>query len=132
MRSIWFRRGAIICLGWMALLVNNASFQYAFHASSIYQEHDIWWGFGVGLMAITTAVVLLAPVKVPARPAPPQGGGRSRNGAAAPAFAVACMFAGMAWVWGIFLVYLGMPLVIFCLARWRVEIAERRREKRAV
>jgi hypothetical protein len=36
------------------------------------------------------------------------------------------MFAGMAWVWGIFLVWFAMPLVVFCLARWRVEWVERR------
>lgn len=129
MRRQFIRRGAIVCAIWTLLLAIIAGFQYAFRASSIGQEHDIWWGFGVGIMVIVTAAVFLGPRKVPARTAPPHRGGQTSNGAAAPAFAAACLFAGMAWVWGIFLVYFSLPLVVFCVARWRVEWAERRQEE---
>lgn len=131
MKRLFLRRGAIVCAIWTFLLVITTTIQYGFGASSIGQEHDIWWGFGVGIMTVVTLAVLLAPVKIPAKTAPPVGGGQTRNGAAAPALAAACMFAGMAWVWGIYLVYFSMPLVIFCLARWRAEWVVRGQEERS-
>lgn len=131
MRNAFVRRGAMVAAIWGGLLAINAAFMFAFHSSAAYQDHYIYWSCGVGFMVVTTLAVFLAPTRVPARTAPPHRGGRSRNGATAPAFALACMFAGMAWVWGIYLVYFSLPLVLFCLARWRVEWAERRQERRA-
>lgn len=130
MRSVFVRRGAVVCAIWGSLLAVNASFMFAFDATSVYQDHYIYWACGVGFMALTTLAVFIAPVKVPASTAPPHRGGRARNGAAAPAFAVACMLGGMAWVFGIYMVYIAVPLVFFCVARWRVELAERRQRKR--
>jgi Flp pilus assembly protein TadB len=59
------------------------------------------------------------------------GGGQSANGAPATAFAAACLIGGLAWVFGVVLAYLALPLIAFVLARWRVEWAERRQERRS-
>jgi hypothetical protein len=123
-------RGAVVCLIWAGLLASNAAALFAFAASSAYQDDYIYWFCGVGVMALATTAVLLVPIKVPAQTTPPGGGGQPRNGTVAPALALACLFGGLAWVFGVYLAWFGMPLVLFCLARWRVEWALRRRERK--
>lgn len=131
MTGVWIRRGALVCGIWTLLLVALAAAEFGFRSRSVYQQYTIWWACGVGLMVLTTAVVLLWPVRAPLPRQHADRPGRAGNGAAAPAFAGACLIAGMAWVWGLYLLYFAMPLVVFCLARWRVELAVRRAGKRA-
>jgi hypothetical protein len=55
--------------------------------------------------------------KHPRRPA----GTTTRSGGPALAMALAVMFAGLAWTFGVFLAYFCIPLVGYSLGKWRSE-----------
>lgn len=128
LRQLMKSRGALVVGIWTLINLVIVSWHFAFSAYSKMQELILGWSM-VGLLLIVTLVVLLFPAS-PRRPVgTPPGAGRSRNGAPAAAFAVACLAGGLAWVFGVFVAYLALPLVGFCLARWRVEWSERRKER---
>ena len=124
------KRGALVVGIWMLINLVVVSWHFAFNAYSRLQELILGWSM-VGLLLIVTVAVLAFPSRPRTPVATPPGAGRSRNGAVAPAFAAACLAGGLAWVFGVFVAYLALPLVAFCLARWRVEWSERRQEKRS-
>lgn len=120
-------RGALVVGIWTLINLVIVSWHFAFSAVSKMQELIIAWSM-VGLLAVTTLAVLLFP-RTPRRPVgTPPGAGRARNGAPSAALAGACLAGGLAWVFGVWVAYFALPLVVFCLARWRVEWAERRAE----
>lgn len=123
-------RGAQIVGIWMLINLVIVSWHFAFNAYSRLQELILGWSM-VGLLLLVTLVVLLFPRRPRLPVGTPPGAGRSRNGAPAAAFAVACLAGGFAWVFGVFVAYFALPLVAFCLARWRVEWSERREERRS-
>ncbi|HET9076737.1 MAG TPA: hypothetical protein VFN68_07385 [Acidimicrobiales bacterium] len=123
-------RGALVVGIWTVINLVVVSWHFAFPAVSQLQELIIAWSM-VGLLVVVTATVLLFPSRTRQPVGAPPGAGRARNGAPAAAFAVACLAGGLAWVFGVFVAYFALPLVAFCLARWRVEWSERRRETRS-
>lgn len=129
-KSRWKSTGALAVAIWMLINLVIVSWHFAFHAHSMTQQLIIAWSM-VGLLAVATLIVLLFPRRPRRAVGAPPGGGRSGNGAPASAFAAACLIGGLAWVFGVFMAYFALPLVAFCLARWRVEWAERRQERRS-
>lgn len=130
LRQLMKTRGAQIVFIWMLINLVIVSWHFAFNAYSRLQELILGWSM-VGLLGVATLAILLVPRR-PRRPVgTPPGAGRARNGAPAAAMAVACLAGGLAWVFGVFVAYFALPLVAFCLARWRVEWAERRQERRS-
>jgi hypothetical protein len=116
----------VVVAVWAALNAVNAGVLFAFSSRVSVQERAVYWA-AVGLLAVTSALVLLVP-RHRARSAPVPSGGRAANGAPAAAFAAACLVGGLAWVFGVFIAYFALPLIAFILARWRVEWAEQHRE----
>ncbi|MDE3205831.1 MAG: hypothetical protein KGQ66_16610 [Acidobacteriota bacterium] len=124
MRRRFFTRGVLILVVWAAMNAALALIHFAFPSELSPQER--WVYFGAVAILVVFALALFAVRPHRARSAAPPGGGRSANGAPAAAFAVACMIGGLAWVFGVFLAYLALPLIAFNLARLRQERAERR------
>jgi hypothetical protein len=113
---------------WAALNGFLAALLFIFTARDDVQERAIYWS-SVALVVLTSTFLLLAPRHTP-RSVPVPGGGRSANGATAAALAGAALIGGYAWVFGVLIAYLALPLVAFVLARWRVEWAEARHRSR--
>ncbi len=130
LRQLLKSRGAQIVGIWMLINLVIVSWHFAFNAYSELQELIIGWSM-VGLLVLVTLAVLLFPRRPRRAVGTPPGAGRSRNGAPAAAFAVACLAGGFAWVFGVFVAYFALPLIAFCLARWRVEWVERRQERQS-
>lgn len=124
MKHRLFTRGVLVVAVWAAMNATLVVIHYAFPSNLSPQERWVYFGAVGILIAFSTALLLVRPHR--ARSAPVPGGGRAANGAPAAAFAVACMMGGLAWVFGVFLAYLALPLIAFALARLRVEWAERR------
>lgn len=121
-------RGAVVVTVWATLNGVLAGLLFVFSAHASVYERAIYWG-AVAILVLLSSFLLLVP-RHRARSEPVPSGGRSANGAPATAFAAACLVGGMAWVFGVFVAYLALPLLAFVLARWRVEWAERRKESR--
>lgn len=122
-------RGTVVVVIWAGLNSVLAGLLFVFSSHSDVQERAFYWA-AVGILLLTSLALLLLP-RTRSVTAPPEGGGQARNGAPAAAFAAACLVGGMAWVFGVFIAYFALPLIAFCLARWRVEWVERRREARS-
>lgn len=119
------RRGASVVVIWAALNAVLAGVLFIFTSKSITQELAFYWA-AVGILLLTA----LAVFAVPRRPIDAERGrAQPYNGAPAAAFAAACLIGGMAWVFGLFVAYFALPLIAFCLARWRVEWRLRREAK---
>lgn len=125
MKHRFVTRGALVVLIWAAMNAILLVIHYAFPSNLSAQERWVYYGAVTILVAFSVALFLVRPHR--ARSAPVPSGGQPANGAPAAAFAVACMMGGLAWVFGVFLAYLALPLLAFALARLRVEWAERRR-----
>lgn len=123
-------RGALVVGIWACINLVIVSWHFAFNSDSQMQQLVIPWTM-VGLVMLVTLAVLLVPRGARRPVGTPPGAGRSRNGAPAAAFAAACLAGGLAWVFGVFIAYLALPLLAFCVARWRVEWSERRQENRS-
>jgi hypothetical protein len=121
-------RGAVVVAIWAGLNGVLAALLFVFSAKTSGQERTFYWA-AVAVLALTSAALLAVP-RTTSVSAPSHHGGQARNGAPAAAFAAACLAGGLAWVFGVFVAYLALPLIAFCLARWRVEWAERRKEGR--
>lgn len=122
-------RGAVVVAIWAGLNAILAALLFIFSARASVQERAFYWG-AVAILVLTSTGLLVVPRSRPVS-APSQHGGQARNGAPAAAFAAACLVGGMAWVFGVFVAYLALPLIAFCLARWRVEWEQRRKERRS-
>lgn len=122
-------RGAVVVAIWAGINAFLASLLFIFTAHDSVLERSFYFS-AVGILVITSSLLLLVP-RHPARSAPVPPGGQAANGAPAAAFAAACLIGGLAWVFGVFLAYFALPLVAFILARWRVEWAEKRAERRS-
>ena len=114
---------------WGAMNAVLAAVLFVFVAHDDLQERIIYWS-AVAILVVTSAALLLVPRR-PSVSAPVPGGGQARNGAPAAAFAAACLVGGFAWVFGVYVAYLALPLLAFCVSRWRVEWAESRRGHRS-
>jgi hypothetical protein len=92
------------------------------HSKAI--ELALYWS-SVGLLVVLAGVVL-----VPDRRRGRQSvaGASAVTGAPAVALAGACLFGGLAWVFGTYLAYFAVPPLAFCVGRWRTEWRERRRQ----
>jgi hypothetical protein len=126
-RHRFFSRGVLVVVIWATINAVIASIAFAFTSNLSPQERGVYFAAVLILVAFSTALLFVPRHR--ARSAPTPGGGRAANGAIAPAFAVACMMGGLAWVFGIFLAYFALPLIAFVLARLRVEWTERRQEE---
>ncbi|HET9078094.1 MAG TPA: hypothetical protein VFN68_14250 [Acidimicrobiales bacterium] len=122
-------RGAVVVAIWAGLNGVLAALLFVFSARASVQERAFYWG-AVAILVLTSGALLVVPRTRPVSP-PSAPGGQARNGAPAAAFAAACLVGGLAWVFGVFIAYFALPLIAFCLARWRVEWAERRKETRS-
>jgi hypothetical protein len=118
-------RGAVVAAIWAALNGVLAALTFVFNSHSAVQQRAFYWA-AVAIVAVLSALLLWLPRGRARSAAVPAGGGRSANGAPATAFAAACFIGGMAWVFGVFVAYLAVPLLAFVAARWRVEWAERK------
>ena len=120
-------RGAVVVAIWAGINGVLAALLFIFSAHDDVLERAFYWA-AVAILVVTSSLLLVVPRRHP-RSAPLPGGGRAANGAPATAFAAACLIGGLAWVFGVFIAYVALPLVAFILARWRVEWAERRAEE---
>lgn len=102
-----------------------AFIHFGFPSNLSPQERWVYFGAVGILIAFSSALLFLPHHRARSTPVP--GGGQTANGAPAAAFAVACMMGGLAWVFGVFIAYLALPLIAFVLSRFRVEWAERRK-----
>lgn len=127
MKRRFFTRGVLVVIVWAAMNATLAFIHFGFPSNLSAQERWVYFGAVVILIGFSTALLFIPRHR--ARSAPTPSGGRSANGAVAPAFAVACMMGGLAWVFGVFLAYLALPLIAFVLSRFRVEWSERREEQ---
>lgn len=125
MRRRFFTRGVLVVTIWAALNAVLVLIHFAFPSNLSPQERWVYFAAVGILIAFSIGLFAVRPGRARSTPVP--GGGQTANGAPAAAFAVACMMGGLAWVFGVFLAYLALPLVAFTLARLRVEWAERRK-----
>lgn len=118
-RSTLVGRGAIVVLVWAALNAVAAGALFVFHSRSEWQQLSIYWS-AVTVLVLSASALWLAPRRVVVSQ-PQHHRGQTFNGAPAAALAGACLIGGLAWVFGVLLAYFCIPLLLFCLARWRVE-----------
>jgi hypothetical protein len=123
-----FTRGAVVLVAWGGINACLAAVLFAFGSRSSLQERAMYFS-SAGLVELLAVLFLVFPAKPRADVAGPRGGGQVRNGAPAAALAAACLAGGLAWVFGVFMAYFALPLIAFCLARWRAEWAVRRKEQ---
>jgi hypothetical protein len=77
--------------------------------------------FGIYLSSeIFLAVMALAVWRLKHTPRRPMGV-TTRSGAPALALALAVMFAGFAWTFGVYLAYFCVPLAAYAIGKWRSE-----------
>jgi hypothetical protein len=77
------------------------------------------WMFAAATLIIGLAALLIWTLRARYEPAvrrPPP------SGAPALALAAACLVGGLAWVFGIYLAYLAVPLVIYAVVKWLADI----------
>lgn len=117
----------MVLLVWGAINAAVATVLFAFGSRTSLQERAMYFS-SAGLIELLALVFLVFPSRPRADVGGPRGGGQVRNGAPAAALAAACLAGGLAWVFGVFMAYFALPLVAFCLARWRAEWAVRRRK----
>lgn len=71
--------------------------------------------------AAVAIVVLFGLAVLRPRPHRPHRSPAGGTGAPSLALALACLVGGLAWVFGVYLAYFALPLLAFCVGRWRLE-----------
>lgn len=76
------------------------------------------WRLAMYWAAVTIVILFGLAVLRPRRPHRSPAAG---TGAPSLALALACLVGGLAWVFGVYLAYFALPLLAFCVGRWRLE-----------
>lgn len=108
-------RSGIVVLIWVLMLAALSGVLFIYGSPTYDQQGpiQIW------------AVLLMATVAVSAAFLPrwrPRGVKVKRTGAPAMALAAAFLVAAVGWVFGVFICWFAVPLLAFCISRWRAEI----------
>jgi uncharacterized membrane protein YiaA len=119
MRGSVASRGFSVVVIWALLNGVLAALLFVFNARDSDQERSFYFA-AVAILAVTSLALLLIPRRLGARPVAARG-----DGAAAPAFAGACLIGGLAWVFGVFLAWFALPLVAFVAGRLWAERSHR-------
>lgn len=103
-------RGAHILWAWAAINAALAGVLVGFGGPTSDFRIPLYWG-SVGLLTLAGAAALLRAPRPPAK--------KHASGAPSLAFAGACFFGGLAWVFGPYLAYFALPLLALGAGRWR-------------
>jgi hypothetical protein len=111
-------RGFPVVVIWALLNGVLAALLFVFDARDSDQERSFYFA-AVAILAVTSLALLVIPRRLAARPV------ARGDGAAAPAFAGACLIGGLSWVFGVFLAWFALPLVAFVAGRLWAERSHR-------
>jgi hypothetical protein len=110
----WLRRGAVVLLIWGLMNAVLAAVLVFFAGETKALELELYWA-STGMLLILAAIVFVPDAEAHHRQT------SATAGAPALAFAAACLFGGLAWVFGRYLAFLALPPLAFCVGRWRLE-----------
>lgn len=108
--------GSPIVWAWAGINAALAGVLVGFGGPTSNFRIPLFWG-AVGILILAGAALLLRPAHLPKR--------RQSSGAVSLALAGACFFGGLAWVFGVYLAYFALPLLAFCVGRWRQDYRAR-------